>query len=398
MTIQMDYAENLETKYQNEPSSMYYDKSNTTLHPMVVQFKRDMEELTARSFVGVTREMAHTVPTHYSFITQLLNNRKEVMPDLRLIHFITDSPSSQYRNRTIVNLVARFPTPFNMDATWTWLESGHGKRPCSGLGGGVKRKADNLIKSGVVIRDATVFCKHLSESSSNVQIFEVSPATIKKNKAAITKWNAPAVQHISAAYCIIPSGAYIMMREAACFEDCCYEQGGIFHPTCDGWVSTGVQVQRPSLADTPTDTPQGVEQKVTMADLPTPTPLEQEADMPTPTPLEQEADMPTPTPLEKEADMPSPTPLEQEADLPTPTPLELEADMPTPTPLEQEADMPTPTPLEQEADLPTPTPLEPTVIVADTPTTTEIKPKNRRLCHCCLWKALVCCQCCRARG
>ena len=36
----------------------------------------------------------------------------------------------------------------------------------------------------------------------------------------------------------------------------------------------------------------------------------------------------------------------------------------------------TPTPLEQEADLPTPTPLEPTVIVADTPTTTEIKPKT----------------------
>ena len=49
VTIQMDYAENWETKYQNEPSSMYYDKSNTTLHSMVVHFKIDMEELTARS-------------------------------------------------------------------------------------------------------------------------------------------------------------------------------------------------------------------------------------------------------------------------------------------------------------------------------------------------------------
>jgi len=162
VTIQMDYAENWETKYQNEPSSMYYDKSNTTLHPMVVHFKRDMDELTARSFVEVTSEMAHTFPTHYSFIVQLLNNLKEVIPDMRLIHFITDSPSSQYRNRTIVNPVARFPTLFNMDETWTRLESGHGKGPCDGLGCGVKRKANNLIKSAVVIRDATEFCKHLS--------------------------------------------------------------------------------------------------------------------------------------------------------------------------------------------------------------------------------------------
>ena len=104
---------------------------------MVVHFKSDMEELTARSFVGVTSEMAHTVPTHYSFITQLLNNLNEVIPDLRLTHFITDSRSSQYRNRSIVNLVARFPKLFNIDATWTWLESGHGKGPCDGLGGGV---------------------------------------------------------------------------------------------------------------------------------------------------------------------------------------------------------------------------------------------------------------------
>ena len=137
----------------------------------------------------------------------------------------------------------------------------------------------------------------------------------------------------------LPTASFHQVHSSWCVKQhvsktAAMDKSGIFHPSCDGWVSTGVQVQRPSLTDTPTDTPQELEQEVTMADMPTPTPLEQEVTMPTPTPLEQEADMPTPTPVEQEADMTTPTPLEQE-DMPTPTLLEQEADMTTPTPLLQ---------------------------------------------------------------
>ena len=62
----------------------------------------------------------------------------EFLPNLQVIHFITDSPSSQYRNRKAVELIRRFPEIFgDVRATWTWLENGKG--PYDGMGGAIKK-------------------------------------------------------------------------------------------------------------------------------------------------------------------------------------------------------------------------------------------------------------------
>ena len=46
---------------------------------------------------------------------------------------------------------------FNVRATWNYLESGHGKGPCDGVGGSVKRSADLAIKKGLIIKTASDF-------------------------------------------------------------------------------------------------------------------------------------------------------------------------------------------------------------------------------------------------
>ena len=43
-------------------------------------------------------------------------------------------------------------------AAWNYFEAGHGKGPCDGVGGTVKRLADDAIKQNkVVIQDASDF-------------------------------------------------------------------------------------------------------------------------------------------------------------------------------------------------------------------------------------------------
>ena len=45
-----------------------------------------------------------------------------------------------------------------MKATWSYFEAGHGKGPCDGLGGTIKRLADDTIKREVaIIQDANEF-------------------------------------------------------------------------------------------------------------------------------------------------------------------------------------------------------------------------------------------------
>ena len=55
----------------------------------------------------------------------------------------------------------------NVTAVWNYFELGHGKGPCDGLGGTVKRMADTAIKTGkFMIQDASDFYTWVTEKST----------------------------------------------------------------------------------------------------------------------------------------------------------------------------------------------------------------------------------------
>ena len=82
----------------------------------------------AKSFVGITEVLAHSFQTTFTFLKMLMKQIKEEHTALEVVHFISDGPSSQYRNRFTCDMVAHF----------RWIEKGHGKGPCDGVGGAVK--------------------------------------------------------------------------------------------------------------------------------------------------------------------------------------------------------------------------------------------------------------------
>ena len=146
-TIQVDYAENWNIVFFNEISAAYYDKNQITIHPMVVHIRGADNEVNVLPFVGVSSIMSHAFPTNFCFLSRLMAILKEEFPSLRFVHLISDSPSSQYRNRGVVHFIAKFQSLFNMEAFWSWLEAGHGKGPCDGVGGGIKKTCRQLSES-----------------------------------------------------------------------------------------------------------------------------------------------------------------------------------------------------------------------------------------------------------
>lgn len=55
-----------------------------------------------------------------------------------------------------------------MQAQWNYLESGHGKGPCDGLGASVKRAADMAIKQGkATIQDGKDFYNWTTKESGS---------------------------------------------------------------------------------------------------------------------------------------------------------------------------------------------------------------------------------------
>ena len=69
-----------------------------------------------------------------AIITKTVQTIKALVPDLNMVHFWTDFPSSQYRNKLIFDMIANFENLHGCKATWHSFESGHGKSACVELG------------------------------------------------------------------------------------------------------------------------------------------------------------------------------------------------------------------------------------------------------------------------
>lgn len=237
-TIQVDYSENWTIKYQNEPSAIFYDNQQATIHPLVVHFKQN-GQLTSKSYVCISDELSHAAPTTFTFISAVIPHVKNLLPNLQLVHFISESPSSQYRNKYIISLVAHFPILFNLHATWNWLEAGHGKGCCDGVGGSVKSKADNLVKAGSNIRNPKELASVLSSSDILPTVIYVPRKDIEKRRGQIEKWDITQVKGIMKYHTVVPIRGMLHFRELSCFEACCHKAK---KPGCQGWDISGIQV------------------------------------------------------------------------------------------------------------------------------------------------------------
>lgn len=160
VVVTMDFAENYACKSLNEIQSAYWNQNAVTLHPVVLYYKNECGELKHKSMVVVSDEMGHNSSTVLTFIDRVVPEVKKYVPTVKKIHYYTDSPTSQYRNKTIFRVVANHEEMYGCRAVWNYFEAGHGKGPCDGLGGTTKRLADEAVRSGkVTIQDAEDFFK-----------------------------------------------------------------------------------------------------------------------------------------------------------------------------------------------------------------------------------------------
>jgi hypothetical protein len=89
--------------------------------------------------------MSHSPSTVHAIIDKLIPELKLLSPELSFIHYWTDGPTSQYRNRQCFFTVANHRELYGVGARWNYFEVGHGKGPCDGLGGTTKRMADEAV-------------------------------------------------------------------------------------------------------------------------------------------------------------------------------------------------------------------------------------------------------------
>ena len=180
--LQLDFSENYTCEVSGEVQTAHFNAPQITLHPIVMRYKdTDDGELKVKSFSMCSElDKAHNVEMIYSMLREFwtVTLPREMGQDfvdrIRNVNYVSDSPFSQYRNNYIKFLVALHFSLFGTRATWNFLEAGHGKGACDGVGGTVKNKATQASKHGAQICDFEGFWNWCSTDPSIITFVNIT--------------------------------------------------------------------------------------------------------------------------------------------------------------------------------------------------------------------------------
>ena len=138
--VLMDFAENYLFVCQDAIQGFHWETAQTTLHPFTVYFRDDTGDLQCQSFCVVSDDHSHSAVTVHKFLSDLIHCHLRVQfPQLKKIHYFSDGAASQYKNCKNFTNLCYHKDDFGIVGEWNFFATSHGKSPCDGIGGTVKR-------------------------------------------------------------------------------------------------------------------------------------------------------------------------------------------------------------------------------------------------------------------
>lgn len=154
----MDYGQNYNCHFQDEAQSAHWSYQQATIHPIVAYYHcpdDQCSEVTRESMVFISDDRSHDHKAVHHFVT-LANEHisRQGVQINREIHF-SDGAGSQYKNKSSFNDASYGVKDYGFPVEKHFFGSRHGKGPCDGEIGVLKKCAAVAVKGRqVIIRDA----------------------------------------------------------------------------------------------------------------------------------------------------------------------------------------------------------------------------------------------------
>lgn len=231
--VQMDFVENFTCQSLDEIQSAYWNATSITLNPVVAYHRDENRDLEHRNFVFVPNVNHHNVTAVLAILRKLTVAVKETFTDATMIHYWTDSPSSQYRNRYIFNLLLHHENLFGIEARWNFFESGYGKGSCDGIGGTCKHMASEAVRQGkATIQDGIDFFKWASQNEKSIRYIFYDQHKYDSAGVFLSTIPTKTVIGTMKLHAVCPVGAdSLLTRGVSCYCDGCLT-GNQF---CNDW-------------------------------------------------------------------------------------------------------------------------------------------------------------------
>ena len=137
-----DFAENYSFVIQDAVQGFHWNNTQATIHPFVAYYDDAVRgEVCFLNFVIISDSLTHDSVAVHCFVKKLLTFLVTKLT-VKKVYYFSDGAASQYKNKkNFVNLAFHNRDFKNIEAEWHFFATAHGKGPCDGLGGTVKREA-----------------------------------------------------------------------------------------------------------------------------------------------------------------------------------------------------------------------------------------------------------------
>ncbi|XP_028175908.1 uncharacterized protein LOC114364103 [Ostrinia furnacalis] len=218
--IVVDFSENYECKYHQEIQAHHFggSRQQVSLHTVVVYVpgknKRNIE-----SYCTVSASTNHQPAAIWAHLHPVLTDIRNNFPLIKTVHFFSDGPFSQYRQKQNFYLSSTKTFDYGFSAmTWSFFEAGHGKGPADGIGGFLKRAADNIVATGRDIVCAEQFYEAVKDMSK-IKLFLISSQEIESIKNQLPKNITPLMGTLHVHQVFTTVRGELQYRNLSCFCD-----------------------------------------------------------------------------------------------------------------------------------------------------------------------------------
>ena len=164
--VLLDFAENFKFVIQDEVQGYHWNQKQCTLHPVVICYKGNDGVIGSTSLCFLSDDLEHDVHFVYNVLKGTANHIREMISmDIKVVHYFSDGCAGQYKNcKNFLNL-CHHKADFAISCEWNFFATSHGKSPCDGIGGTVKRLATQVslqrpMKNQIISVEALFqFCK-----------------------------------------------------------------------------------------------------------------------------------------------------------------------------------------------------------------------------------------------
>lgn len=135
--LQMDFAENFTFVSQDEVQNAHWNQAQATIFTACAWLQTETG-LKSHSFAIISNELTHNKESVWYFL-KLITDYLKTEKELTTIHVFSDGCAAQFKNRFNIFNLCFAKQDFDVDLTWSFFASGHGKGAVDGIGATVKR-------------------------------------------------------------------------------------------------------------------------------------------------------------------------------------------------------------------------------------------------------------------